>query len=764
MNHLRILISLFKKEILIIIFIALLIHLSKLPEPLFLYNSSTLVLDKNKSLLRAYLNDDEQYQFIDHSLKIPSKLKQAIIQYEDEYFYYHLGVNPVAIARALWQNIKESEIVSGASTITMQVMRLSRKRPRTYFNKFIESLQAIRFDLLYKKEEVLKIYANNAPYGGNIIGFYAASMKYFGKRPDQLSWAESALLAVLPNAPGLLRPGKNNHLLLQKRNELLRKLFEKRLITNENYKLALLEKIEVFTDAFPKYANHLSDYMNKTQTSKTIHTSIDLSMQKKFERLAKNYGSELSALGIKNLAFLITETKTGKVRTYIGSQNYWDLNNSGMVDGVLSNRSSGSILKPFLYLFSIESGELLPTSQIKDIPVYFNGFSPRNASERFSGMVNLETALIHSLNIPSVIVLQKYGVYPFYQKLKNLGVSSFFRTADEYGLSLILGGSEVNIWDISKLYLSLANLGIKKDLLIFENETSGAKRVFDPISSKYILDMMKNLKRPGAQYYWNRFDSSWPLAWKTGTSYGQKDAWAIGVSPDWTISVWVGNFTGDGNPNLAGAKSAGPLLFNIFNRLEKQTNWFIETADSTTLYKVCSKSGYLVNRDCPDFEYISLSESSTSFPQCKWHKRYVMTRNEKELLCSSCWGTDKKEIVKYVLESNISYYLKKRGESVYQLPKHRKSCQNVVNEKLSFLYPESHSKIAIPRDFNNKKMKIVTKISSNNSSKTFYWYINNLYLGESNSPEYTLSCSPGSYTITVVDNNGNRAKQFFSVL
>ena len=763
--HVVTLFKLFKKELLYILVLILFIKLSESPDPLFEYHPSTLVLDKDKKLLRAYLNKDEQYQFIDNSLELPSKLKTAIVNYEDEYFYYHIGINPIAIFRAVWQNISESKIVSGASTITMQVMRLSRKKPRTYINKFIEIVQAVRFDLTNNKDEILNIYANNAPYGGNIIGFYAASMKYFGKRPEQLSWAESALLAVLPNAPGLLRPGKNSHLLLRKRNKLLKKLYENNIITEESYKLALLERIDVFKDHFQKHANHFTDFINVKHTGKTIKTSIDIKLQKKFEALAKSYGNEISKQGIYNLAFLITETKTGKVRSYIGSQDYWAQNASGMVNGVLANRSSGSILKPFLYVFSLESGELLPNSRIKDIPVFFNGFSPKNASERFSGLVSVETALIHSLNIPSVITLQKYGVYPFYEKLKMLGVSSFFRSADEYGLSMILGGSEVNIWDMSKLYLSLANFGVQKKLSILEkNKVFEEKKVFNSVASEYVLNMMKNLKRPGAQFYWSRFDSSWPLAWKTGTSYGQKDAWAIGVSPDWTIAVWVGNFNGDGNPNLAGARSAGPLLFSIFNRLEKKNNWFKKRDEETTLYKTCKESGFLVNRNCPEYEYISVSKSPKSYPQCQWHKRYIMTKNETELLCSNCWDADRKETVKYVLDNTISYYLKKRGISVYQLPKHRQSCKTLNQEEIKFIYPEANSKLAIPRDFHNKKMKIIAKVSTNHSNRIFYWYLNNMYLGESKNPELAINCAKGKYTLTVIDNNGNRAKQFFTVL
>jgi penicillin-binding protein 1C len=519
-----------------------------LPSPLLEENYSLIVNDEDGNYLRVFLNEDEQWCFPpSDSVHIPDKLKKAVICFEDNYFYWHPGINPVSVIRASYQNVSRGKIVSGASTITMQVARLAKKKPRTYFNKFLEMLLALKIEFYYSKEEILKIYLDHAPFGGNIKGYRAAAERYFEKTPSELSWAEAAALAVLPNSPGIVNLSYGKDLLKQKRDRLLKKLHENGELDESAYKLALLEPIISRVYPFRILAPHLTqEIYNNTTEGTFVSTTINKDIQQYVELIAKEHSRYLKREGINNCAALIMETKTGKIKAYVGSQDYFESEAQGMVNGVTAARSSGSILKPFLYALSMDEGIIIPQTLIKDVRTYFDSFSPQNADEKFNGVVPAKEALIRSLNIPAVRLLNTYGIYRFYSFLKNAGISTLFRPADDYGLPLIIGGAEVNMIDMAMLYSGLAHSGMfsKPYFLIEDSSKSSVSTIqlISPGSCLLVLDMLKELKRPGAEYYWEKYQNQRPIAWKTGTSYGGKDAWAVGVSPEWTIAVWVGNF------------------------------------------------------------------------------------------------------------------------------------------------------------------------------------------------------------------------------
>jgi penicillin-binding protein 1C len=756
-----------------IILLSVFYFIIPLPVPLFKPDYSKIVLDSNSEILRAFLNKNEQWCFPPNpDLKVPEKLKTAVLQYEDKHFYYHPGVNPIALTRAFIQNLKSREIQSGASTITMQVARLIKPKPRTYFNKFIEILQALKIELQYSKEEILSLYLNHAPYGSNIIGFQAASLRYFQKMPEELTWSQAATLAVLPNAPGLISPVADREKLKQKRNRLLQILKEKNIISSETYQLSVLEPIPETSTPFQIHAPHLAQYLiDRYDGQFLFQTTIDKDIQINTENLVKQQTEFLKNQGIYNGTALVVETQTGKIRAYVGSQDFFDFKNKGQVNGVLAPRSSGSLLKPFLYSLCMDEGILLPQTKIKDVPSFYGSFSPANADLKYDGIVNAQQALIRSLNVPAVRLLYTYGVHPFYLFLKSAGVNTLFRSSEDYGLPLILGGAEVTVWDMARLFRGLGTYGQFQNLQILENQSRKNKDSYNLISQGacYLsLKMLKQLKRPGAEFYWEQYQNQWPLAWKTGTSYGQRDAWAVGVSPQWTISVWIGNFSGEGNANLAGAKSAGPLLFDIFNSLPKTSNqtWFEEPTEDLQFIKICAETGYQAGPNCEHTTMVEAPKNRKSLKLCPYHKTIFVSLDEKEQVCSSCWEADNhKTVSELVYPPDVVQFLREHGQMINVLPPHKQDCPHFGDDlALQIIYPQENSKLWIPRDFDGHLQQVTMKVAHRDKDQKLFWYLDDHYSGSSEkNPTKAMTLSKGWHELEVVDEIGNRDRTRFFV-
>jgi len=708
-----------------------------LPKPLFNKDYSLVIKDEEGKTLRVFLNDQEQWCLPpEDTIKIPDKLLEAVLTFEDQYFYWHPGVNPISVFRAFYQNISNNRIVSGASTITMQVARLRSGNKRTYSKKIIEIFQAIKIDLHYSKEDILKLYLNHAPYGGNIIGYRTASKRYFDKDPIELSWSEAATLAVLPNTPGLISPYANKDALRKKRNRLLKKLYHTNKIDKENYETSLNEPISNTEYRFKIVAPHLTQKIKSSRPkNKIINTTIDFKIQSYVEQLTRQYISYQKRQGIKNASIVIAETKTGKIKAYIGSQYFFDLEGQGQVDGVQASRSSGSILKPFLYALSMDEGIIIPQTLIKDVPSYFDAFAPNNADEKFNGIVTAKDALIRSLNIPAVRLLNTYGVFRFYSFLQNAGITTLFRPAEDYGLPLIIGGAETNPWDITELYRGLANKGIFSSnyyLLSDSSKIDNSPQLISPGACFLTLEMMKELKRPGAEYYWQQYQNQRPIAWKTGTSYGHKDAWAVGVSPQWTITVWVGNFNGEGNNNLSGGGSAGPLLFDIFNYLsfDPSQKWFEKEEMDFKQVTICKETGFLAGEYCDHKEIVDVPMFMNPLRLCPYHKNIFVDKNEEYSVCSYCWKPGYHEKHFLVYPADVLYHLRQRGQIIEKIPEHNPVCNHLTDlNPIDFLYPIDSAQIKIPRDFDGNYQKIIARIAHQSNRKKVFWYLDDFYLG-----------------------------------
>jgi len=757
----------------IILFLVMFYLLIPMPKNIFNSDYSIVITDKNGEILRVFLNTEEQWRFPPDDTKVFSeKLYLSVINFEDRYFYYHPGVNPISIGRALLGNIISGRVKSGASTISMQIIRLAFKKKRNFFNKLIEIFQAIKLEIIYSKEEILRMYLENAPYGGNIIGAGAASLRYFGKSPKNLTWNEAAILAVLPNAPGLISPLQNRGKLVEKKNRLLKRLYDRKIISHDIYKHSSSESVPSKIISFPMIAPHICEYLKNLYGRKKFHikSSISKEFQLRSEKLIKGHLKYLETLGINNGAVVVTETKSGKVRVYCGSQDFSNYENSGQVDGAIAPRSSGSILKPFLYALAIDERNILEKTLIKDIPTYFGSFSPSNASKFFSGVVTAKEALIKSLNVPAVRLLNYYGLHKFYVFLKKCGLTTLTRFPDEYGLTLILGGAETKLTELVGLYRGLGNYG-KFSPLVFTNEDINIgemSELISPESSFLTLNMLRELKRPGAEYYWEQYQSKTPIAWKTGTSYGQRDAWAVGVSPEWTIGVWIGNFSGKGNPELAGYSCAAPLMFDVFNYLPKKLSgeWFRKENLNFRQVELCNATGFLAGENCVETIRVNAPSGSGIVRLCPYHLSIYVSLDEKMSVCSLCWEQGKyKKIKKSIFPPDVAQFLRERGDIIDSIPAHNKKCiSGTESNPIQILYPVNDAKILIPVDFNRKIQNITMRVAHRFRDREIFWYIDGIYKGTTkNKHKMVVDLSEGWHVLEVIDRNANSAKRSFFI-
>ncbi len=748
---------------LILILIFVIYILIPLPSKIFPDDYSQVIHDSKGDILRVFLNKKQQWCFPDdNTINIPDKLKIAVINYEDEYFRWHPGVNPVSVIRAAKQNIKNKRIVSGASTLTMQLARMIKQNERTFINKIKEMFLAVKLEVYYSKDDILRLYLNHAPYGGNIRGYRAASLRYFRKNPEELSWAQAASLAVLPNAPGNVSPAVNKDILRKKRNQLLKKLLDNEEIDNATYKLAIDEPLPRRVYPFRITAHHLTRKIHNRYRQNTVNTTINSKIQRQIEFLCRHHTASLKRQGISNCAVILLDTETSAIKAYVGSADFFDSNSQGQVDGVIAQRSSGSVLKPFLYALAMDEGIILPNTLIKDVPSYYEAFSPKNADKKYNGIVRSKEALVRSLNIPAVRLLNMYGVYSFYSFLKDAGVSTLFRTADDYGLPIILGGAEVTVKDMAMLYQGLGNGGVftqpyylKKDSTNINNNTN---QLISDGACYLTLNMLKELKRPGAEYYWQQYSSQKPIAWKTGTSYGHKDAWAVGVTPKWTIAVWAGNFDGEGNPNISGASSAGTLLFDIVNYLGTDPDkiWFPFAEYDFKKIKICKATGFIAGEYCDDTEEVWAPANMKSMRMCPYHKNIHLDSAGKHQVCSYCWDSNHTSKHYLIYPADVNYELKKRGHIPVVIPTHNRECSMIGNNKpMRIIYPRDSAKVWIPRDFNGDFQKLVVKVAHNNPDKRLFWYLDDIYLGiTTDKSRYAISVNKGWHDIIIKDEDG----------
>lgn len=766
--------SLKRKVMTIIAFILLVLYYFSLPSELFTKPYSTVIESNDNKLLGAQIATDGQWRFPEVD-SVPYKFKECIIAFEDEYFYYHWGVNPVSMIKAFRANLQSDKVVRGGSTLTQQTIRLSRDgKKRSYSEKLIEAIQATRLEFKYSKDRILSLYASHAPFGGNVVGIEVAAWRYFGTTPEQLSWAESATLAVLPNAPSLIYPGKNQETLLKKRNALLKKLLDKGTFDESTYLLALEEPLPQKPHELPQIAPHLLQYVAKTNSQERNHTTIDYNIQQRVNDIVKGYYFNYSQTEIYNMAVIVIDVETRDIISYVGNTPT-TVQHKKDVDIIHAQRSTASIIKPFLYASMLDDAELLPKTLAADIPVVISGYKPENFNSSYEGAVPADEALFRSLNIPFVLMLQKYGIYRFYNQLQNLGFKSISKHPNHYGLSLILGGAESNLWEITKAYTGLAStlnyynrtkgqyrsneiqdLNWNKNVQLDFGQDSKEKAHLGAGAIYNTFKALTQVNRPEGDEAWRYYDSSLKIAWKTGTSFGGRDAWAVGVNKKYVVGIWVGNASGEGRPSISGVRMAGPILFDVFNLLPR-TSWFEQPLNDMEEIEVCTQSGYLAGPYCDKrTELVPYRAKKTEL--CPYHKLVHLDQSMSYQVNSMCEPID--NIMNqpwFILPPTMAHFYKRHHSDYKDLPPYRPDCIDYSTQNTTeFIYPKHNDLIYLTKDFYSNVQPFIAKAATSNPAKTLYWYLDEEYLGETSLfHEQAIQADPGIHYLTIVDADGN---------
>jgi penicillin-binding protein 1C len=750
-----------------------------LPRPLFDAPYSSVVEAHDGTLLAAKIADDGQWRFPPVS-SVPERFKRALIEYEDRNFESHWGIDPRGVARAIYSNTKHRRVMSGGSTLTMQLVRLSRGRDgNRYVDKVIETMLAPRVEASYSKDEILALYAAHAPFGGNVVGLEAAAWRYFGRDPQQLSWAEACTLAVLPNSPALVHLGRQRDTLQLRRDRLLNRLRSQGVLSELDLSLALLEPLIAKPLPLPQASPHLLQTLQAQHSNKPrIRTTVDASLQRAANEIVAKHGSQLAKQGIDNAALLIIDNRDFTVQAYVGNTPALNVMDRGhAVDVIQRPRSTGSVLKPFLYAAMLESGDLAPRMLIPDVPTQIAGYTPENFDRQYRGAVPADVALAQSLNVPAVRMLRNFGVSRFYDVMQQMGMTTLVRKPEDYGLTLILGGAEGTLWDITAGYANLMQLArdtvpnraplYRTPRVIADVETSTRPATDIGAGSAWLtLSALVEVARPSDESQWRDFTSAYPIAWKTGTSWGLRDGWAIGSSSHYTVGVWVGNASGEGRPGLTGALVAAPILFDTFRRLEKAP-WVAAPRWDLKQIDVCKNDGYLANGECASTTQAvpRLARMQRRSPH---NLRVHLDETQRYRVDSRCErATAMTHRSWFVLPPAQEYFYRRSHADYKPLPDLRRDCGDMTAGagSIDFLYPSAATSVYIPFDFSEQRGRVVFEAVHRDADAVLHWHIDRQYMGHTqlfHQLEFDIDAGP--HTVTVVDQRGESKSRRFEVL
>lgn len=718
---------------------------------------ATTILDKNGNLLNAYLSPDDKWRLYLDSDEISEEFEKAILFKEDHYFYYHFGINPFAIFRAGFQNIATGERTSGASTITMQLARLLRPKARTYGNKLLEMFHSFQLELHYSKEEILRLYLNLLPYGGNIEGLKSASVMYFGKNPDLLSISEIAALAIIPNRPSSLAIGKKNKAINEAKNLWLKRFQSASLFEPLLLEQALSEDLNPRRVSKPNHAPHLSQRLKRETDASVIRTFINRALQQKIEKVTKSHVEGLRQMNIQNASVLVVDNTSKKVVSYVGSADFYDTRDAGQVDGVQAIRSPGSTLKPLLYALLFDEGSLTPKTRIADVTTSFEGYQPVNYDNELHGWISAEEALTKSLNIPAVKLLNTYGVGKFISSLSQVGFETIERTQNNLGLSIVLGGCGTTLEELTALYSAFGTDGQFAPIRYSESsEALSANEVLSKEANFILTEILTEVTRPSLPDSWQDNPNMPEIAWKTGTSFGRRDAWSIGYNKDFTVGVWVGNFSGEGAPELSGSLAAAPLLFDVFNLVDSKSaeNWYRRPPRVSFKY-VCNETGHLPEHFCTNQVVDQSIEGKTVYTKCAHLAPIFISMDSTVSYCQTCLNDAKSyHTALYPNHSPemIDYF---EGEKItYQkAPAHYQFCERVYpNQGLEITSPTGNAHFYV--DENDTEQMLLKALTPSNAD-SLYWYINDVFY-RSTAVEKSIYFTPpeGRVKISCSDDRG----------
>ncbi|RKX70494.1 penicillin-binding protein 1C [candidate division TA06 bacterium] len=704
--------------------------------------------DRHGNLLQEVLSQNSKSSVYVSIDKVSPYFLQAVIVSEDKNFYKHRGIDYRAICRAIYQNIKSKRIVSGASTITLQLARMINPGKRTMIKKIKEAYLAYRLEAGMDKETILEEYINKLPMGGNLYGVEGGARAYFGIPSSDLTLAQATFLASIPNSPNKLNPYHNLKEIKVRQKYVLEKIYKQGLIPKERIKGVLKENVllkpQISSFLAPHFAFHLM--CNIPGNAQVVRTTIDCELQKMVQEQINKVIFKLKKFNVTNASAILLDNHTGEVLAYVGSADYFNKDNEGENDGVRSARQPGSTLKPFLYLMAMEEG-FNPATIISDIPTYYRMpkglYSPKNYSEKFHGPTRLREALANSLNIPAVRVLAKIGIDRFLSRLRKYEFYSLNKDADYYGIGLILGGGEVNLYELTRAYMCLARMGhfipIKEILAINgekQNEAIERKTISTYQMNYLIANILSDRFARTSEYgFTSVLNFPFLCAVKTGTSFHFCDNWTIGFTKDFTLGVWVGNFNHSSMQNVSGVSGAGPIFANImmmlYNKREYPGKYPIP--DNIVKVPICALSGKKPNRNCSSIIEEIIPERDLADYEKDSCNMHIYHNGERFIVLPEKyrkWG--KKLGIKtppdeYCQEQKFSISNPKDGVTYY---------------RLSNLSPEFQS--------------IRFELKNSNKDGKIEWILNGIQL-QTTSKEHSFlwQVKPGSYILKAISEDDN---------
>ena len=737
-----------------------------LPQKLFDEPLSATLTASDGTLMGARISEDEQWRFAPAD-SVPEKFAECIITYEDKRFRSHRGVDLLSLGRALVQNVSRGRVVSGASTLTMQLVRMSRRgAPRTLPEKLYEMLLATRLEIRCSKDEILLLYASNAPFGGNVVGLEAAAWRYFGRPAGELSWAESAMLAVLPNSPGTIHPGRNRDALLRKRNFLIDKLVAQGIIDGLEGELARDEPLPDRPVSMPDVAYHLLERCRREGGDRAYRSTIDYALQRRLGEIAERHFSYYHTNLVDNMGILVVSVSSGEIIGYYGNTRGCAPSLRGeAVDMIPARRSSGSTLKPLLYAAMLQDGSILPGTLIRDTPYNRNNFSPHNYNRQFEGAVPAHEVIERSLNVPSVRMLDAYGTDRFLSVLSEMGFGTIDRDAGHYGLSLVLGGAEITLQDLAGAYYRMAaglrglrpyaSLAYLSGTPRAELDKSGMP--LGRAAGYLTFEALAKANRPEEEASWMEFSSGRKIAWKTGTSWGNRDAWSVGVTRDYVVAVWVGNSDGEGRAQMTGVSYAAPVMFDVFNYLPASP-WFDMPVEDMTRVEVCRESGNPAGELCPQRDTIWAPDVPARPEVCRYHILVHLDPDGLWQVNSNCCPPSRiRNEVRFVLPPVQEWYYMKKHLDYRQLPPKHPDYNEGSPETspIDIIYPQNGITIVVTRGLDGTRRGAVFRAAHSSASADIWWHLDDDYIGKtSGEHEMMVAPEPGRHVLTLVDGNG----------
>ena len=730
--------------------------------------SSDFIYSRDGHLLNCFTSTDGYWRKpvrLDH---ISPRLIQSVIACEDRWFYYHPGFNPASLALAAVDNVKAGRFVRGGSTITMQIARMMEPKSRTIPNKIIEILRAVQLELAFSKDELLEMYFNLAPYGGNIEGVGAAAYMYFDKSPEYLSPAEAAVLTAIPASPSQFRPDRDIGKCTARRDRVLQYLRDKSILSAADYEQALKEELPVRRVTAVVAAPHFCQSLTLVESGRPdIVSTLDYKLQRTCERLARNYQGTLAQKGIYNLSVVIIDNRTGELLALVGSADFADAAHHGQVNGALAPRSPGSALKPFVYALGFDKGVISPALKVEDLPVSYAGYIPVNYDNEYHGLVSVSEALIQSLNVPAVNLAAKIHLEEVYDLLHRGGITTLDKKYFEYGLPLILGSGEVTLLELTNLYATLARGGAYLPVTAVKSDDKPQpRRLLSQDACYLVTEILSELKRPDLPASWEFTPDIPRVAWKTGTSFGRRDAWAVGYNPDFTVGVWAGNFSAEGSISIVGAEVAAPLMFDIFNQLPSSggKSWF-STPSGIDQRPVCAVSGRVADDDCPDRVIEPFIPGVSPVEKCTVHRKILVDTQSEYQVCRYCSaGRRTKETIIEQWPPRLAAWLSAKG-LVGLVPPHNPQCRGLfAGEAPVITSPEREALYIVRPNVPAEYQKILFEASSANDSRRLYWFLDGrLYSTADGNGRVFYAPQQGSHQLMCVDDYGRSSTLTFQV-